>query len=150
MKIKRKLLIKLLLFFTLLAYFGCSTDFEVIDNSVGTHFGLKNKGPKVKIFKGAEATQMKNKLEQMMGKLSSFNIFRNSRLTARGSENLEIDFSEIMEVIDTLGIKNYTFKIINHPDDNIKIFHNLVVTEMDENLKLKLIKYEMTDEFALG
>lgn len=141
---------RLILFSFLLILLGCSTDFEVIDNSVGTHFGVKNKSPRVKTFKGADAMQMKNKLEKMMGKSSSFNIFRNSGFTARGSENLEIDFSEIMEVIDTLGVKNYTFKIINHPDDNYKIFHNLVVTEKDENLKLKLIKYEMTDQFALG
>ncbi|MBC8883747.1 hypothetical protein H9X57_11390 [Flavobacterium piscinae] len=150
MKIKVKPLIKLVVFCSFLAYFGCSTDFEVVDNSTGTHFGVKNKGPKVKTFKGADAMQMKNKLEKMMGKSSSFNIFRNSGLTARGSENLEIDFSEIMEVIDTLGNKNYTFKIINHPDDNYKIFHNLVITEKDENLKIKLVKYEMTDEFALA
>lgn len=150
MNIKSKQIFNFFSLLILLIFYGCSTEFEVIDNSVGTHFGIKNKGPKVKTFKGTDATQMKNKLEQMMGKSSSFNIFRNSGLSARGSENLEIDFSEIMEVIDTLGVKNYTFKILNHPDDSFKIFHNLVITEKDENLKLNLIKYEMTDEFALG
>ncbi|HUH51430.1 MAG TPA: hypothetical protein VLZ11_04990 [Flavobacterium sp.] len=53
-----------------------------------------------------------------------------------------------MEVIDTLGIKNYTFKILNHPEDNYKTFHNLVLTEKENSLEVTVLKYEMSDFFA--
>ncbi len=53
-----------------------------------------------------------------------------------------------MEAIDTLGIKNYTFKILNHPEDNYKTFHNLVLTEKENSLEVTVLKYEMSDFFA--
>lgn len=59
-----------------------------------------------------------------------------------------IDFNSILQVIDTLGIKNYTFRIINHPNDDYKTFHNLVVTEIGSEIETTLMKYEMKEEFA--
>jgi len=87
---------------------------------------------------------MKNRLEQNLGG----NNFLKQSLTSRGLNSTEIDYSEILQIIDSLGKAKYTFKINNHPEDNNKIFHNLVVSESNDNLKLKLVKYEMTDEFA--
>lgn len=48
-----------------------------------------------------------------------------------------------MEVIDTLGNYNYTFRIINHPEDDYNTFHNLLVN-FDENSEVYWIKYDNT------
>lgn len=60
----------------------------------------------------------------------------------------EIDYSEITEVIDSLGIANYTFRITNHPADDYKTFHNLVLTSKDSELEVHLVKYVMTESLA--
>ncbi|MCA6421241.1 MAG: hypothetical protein IM568_00305 [Flavobacterium sp.] len=60
----------------------------------------------------------------------------------------EIDYNTILFIIDSLGVKNYTFKIVNHPDDNYKTFHNLVLTDNHDEPKATIMKYEMTEAFA--
>jgi hypothetical protein len=56
-------------------------------------------------------------------------------------------FDNIMQVVDSLGNSNYTFKVI-HPEDNYKTFFNLVMLEKEQGVKVQLIKYEMSEEFA--
>jgi hypothetical protein len=51
-------------------------------------------------------------------------------------------------VIDSLGVKNYIFKVTNHPEDDYKTFHNLVMTDKEGTLELRLMKYAMTSVFA--
>jgi len=61
----------------------------------------------------------------------------------RSGNNGTIDYTKILEVIDTAGVSNYTFKIINHPEDSPNIFHNLVISQkVNETQERLLIKYE--------
>ena len=52
-----------------------------------------------------------------------------SNSTFRTQTNGTIDYRKILEVIDTSGVANYTFRVENHPEDNYKIFHNLVLSQ---------------------
>lgn len=99
----------------------------------------------IKKLRGEEAKRVYSLLEKNFSKSLTFSNSSNMRV-----ENplALIDYSNILLVIDSIGIKNYTFKIINHPDDNFKTFHNLVLTEKNNELKATIIQYEMTDMFA--
>jgi hypothetical protein len=54
-----------------------------------------------------------------------------------------------MEVQDSIGNKNITFRVKNHPEDDYKTFHNLIMkVSNDGNTSLHLLKYQMTHTFA--
>lgn len=60
----------------------------------------------------------------------------------------EIDYSEVRQITDQLGVGNYTFRINHHPDDDYYTFHNLVLNEHDGNMKIYLVKYKMSKSTA--
>ncbi|MBS4039785.1 MAG: hypothetical protein KGZ81_04225 [Flavobacteriales bacterium] len=137
---KKKVLILTLLLFATGLFWHCSE--EIHDNAVT--FGVKHKKPQIKYLKGAEAKLVMNQLEKKVSK-SKLRILGKAGTYARSNEGT-IDYSEIMQVIDTLGNTNYTFRITNHPEDSDQIFHNLVYSQIDEEIKLILVKYENFDQ----
>ncbi|MFN3942729.1 MAG: hypothetical protein ACK4K1_08840 [Flavobacterium sp.] len=136
---KKNLILTLLLFATGL-FWHCSE--EIHDNAVT--FGVKHKKPQIKYLKGAEAKLIMNQLEKKVSK-SKLRILGKAGTYARSNEGT-IDYSEIMQVVDTLGNTNYTFRIINHPEDTEQKFHNLLYSQLDEEIKLILVKYENFDQ----
>lgn len=136
---QQKIKILLLLFAVITSFFFTSCETEEL-------FIKKNSGEKslrtIKHLKDDDARKVVDFLKKKLPML------RNNNLAMRTEEPLVIDFSKIIEVIDTLGVKNYTFKVVNHPEDNYKIFHNLVLTEKNNEFKAVLMEYEMGEVFA--
>jgi hypothetical protein len=61
----------------------------------------------------------------------------------RTTNNGTIDYSKIIEIIDTSGVANYTFKVTNHPDDSPNVFHNVVLSQKNDGTqKVVLLKYD--------
>lgn len=112
---------------------------------------IKNEGTgsksdvKIKNLKGLEAKKAENLLKSVLEKSGGLTLGSNGSMR---TDEETIDYNNILFVLDTLGIKNYTFKILNHPDDNYKTFHNLILTDKDGLFELTVMKYEMTESFA--
>jgi|GEM_PF-1711045 len=107
--------------------------------------GLGQKsGVTTEYLKGAEAKRIANTLKTKFNDLGG-----NSQQQSLSRTDYEmIDYNNILMVVDSLGVRNYIFRIINHPEDNYKTFHNLVMTDKNGELELTLMKYAMTDVFA--
>ena len=127
-----------------LLFLSCNDDFE----TDGIHFGIKNKNINVKLLKGVNALNVYNKLVLESKKNTSFDISQGKLKVTKGNrysrnnQDLIIDYSQVLQVIDTLGKSNYTFRIINHPEDDEDTFHNLVYNfESEESTKINLLKY---------
>lgn len=60
----------------------------------------------------------------------------------------ELVHDEIIEVTNPEGWKSYTYKILNHPEDDFKTFHNLVLSETGNQPQIHIMKYQMSDETA--
>lgn len=121
---------------------GCQAEDAYVKHK---DYGVKS-GVQIKRLSGIEAKKAENLLKSELQKSGGLNLGSNQS-NLRGNQQ-EIDYDNILMVLDTLGIRNYTFKILNHPDDNNKIFHNLVLTEKNNHLEVAVMKYEMTDLFA--
>nr|MBP6557636.1 hypothetical protein [Flavobacterium sp.] len=126
--------------FSFCTLLSCQTEeLYVKEKNLGEKSGIKTE-----YLKGLEARKAANLLR------TKFNGFggtgQNHNLMRE--ELTEIDYSNILMVMDTLGIKNYVFKIVNHPDDDLKTFHNLVLTDKEGEFALSIMKYHMTDLFA--
>lgn len=71
--------------------------------------------------------------------------------TGRSGDSWEVEFDEILLVTDSLGRKNFTYRV-THPRMSETVFYNLVHTEYKRGkyfyTTVKLVRYEMTDEFA--
>jgi hypothetical protein len=122
---------------------GCDTEEEFIRNNNTT------RKSSVKILRGHETkravTLLKKKLATTNINFSTSSNEHQLRTLTYGT----IDYSQVLEVINGFDFTNYTFKIINHPDDDYKTFHNLVLTvEPNEELKASMLKYEMDEQFA--
>ncbi len=137
--------LKFLSIFTLmcfLVYFqSCQKDDDFLEN--GTHFGPKFNHQKTRIITGKEA----KKIKEMM-----FTSYSNGRKTGRSSLHLRddgqyVDYAQIIEVIDSFGNTNYTFKIINHPEKTDGNFFNLVFSVKDGQSTIELLKYVMDEDF---
>lgn len=139
---KKSLLKSFLILFSFL-FLSCQTEEILVEKK---YFGKKSK-IETRYLKGNEALRVKNLLNTKLSSESKLKIFAANSNSMRTSEGI-IDFNTILQVIDSLGIKNYTFRIINHPDDDEKTFHNLVLTEKDAELEATIMKYEMSDLFA--
>ena len=120
--------------------FGCRQEIE-LHNHGESHDVFAHKS-RVRLLKGAEAEKISNLLSSQLHKLHNKNLF------SKGSP-AEIDYSEITEIIDSLGIANYTFRINNHPDDDYRTFHNLVLTDNDSELEVNVLKFKMSETLAL-
>lgn len=103
---------------------------------------------RTKLLKGQDARNIINQLNSKLRSAGLRPIYdENIQMRTSGQT---IDFNSILQVIDTLGIKNYTFRILNHPSDDYKTFHNLVVTESYNDIKATLMKYEMRGTLDQG
>jgi hypothetical protein len=140
-KVLTNLFVITLLFFLV----GCNTEEMYLKDK-----GSSNKNGIVsKYLTGQEAKKVVDILKKELRKNENINVSSNNTNSSQMRLNEgEIDFNTILLVLDTLGVKNYSFKIINHPEDNIKTFHNLVVTEKENEFNVTIMKYEMTDLFA--
>lgn len=105
----------------------------------------KKSGIKTEYLIGAEAKRIALLLKTKLNNLGSND---QELATLRTGDEEEIDYNNILLVIDSLGVKNYIFKVTNHPEDDYKTFHNLVMTDKEGTLELRLMKYAMTTVFA--
>jgi hypothetical protein len=125
-----------------LVYFqSCQKEDDFLEN--GTHFGPKLNHQKTRIITGKEA----KKIKEMM-----FTSYSNGRKTGRSSLHLRddgqyVDYAQIIEVIDSFGNTNYTFKIINHPEKTDGNFFNLVFSVKDDESTIEILKYVMDEDF---
>ncbi len=129
--------------FALRFLIGCQAE-EKIGNEMHNHV---QDGVEVSYLKGEEANIARQKLISKLQSENTIEILESTPIALRTNEGT-IDFNTIVQVIDTLGIKNYTFRVINHPEDDYKTFHNLILTEKETTMEVKMFEYEMTDTFA--
>ena len=114
------------------------------DLQEGRHFGPNLKRSKVNVLTGQKALEIKSLLD--------FEYNRGRKVAKNPSHalreyNYTIDYSKIIEVIDTLGNTNYTFKIENHPDQEPTNFFNLVLSVKTDGSTIKIVEYQMDEEF---
>ena len=136
----RKNLSKILfaLFLTFLLFQACRNELDI---------GKEHQHPsisdnlKIRKLIGDDAKNISNALLKHLQKTNN-QFLLNKTLSG------EIDYSEISEAIDNIGISNYTFRILNHPDDNFNTFHNLVLSNENGEFNIYLMKYEMDDTTA--
>lgn len=131
------------LFFISIFLTSCqSEDMYIKNEGAGTKSDVS-----IKKLKGLEAKKAENLLKSVLEKSGGLTLV--SGHSSMRTDEETIDYNNILLVLDTLGIKNYTFKILNHPDDNYKTFHNLILTDKEGQFELTVMKYEMTESFAL-
>jgi hypothetical protein len=116
-----------LLFFT-----GCEEDNISYDQP--KQFGPKH-GEPASYLEGEEAERAK--------------MLLNSVIDRSMSRSWTVDFSEVLMITDTIGNKNYTFRVV-HPNSVPKEFYNLVLTENSRTgySTVKLVRYVMSQNFA--
>ena len=137
--------LKFLSIFTLmcfLVYFqSCQKEDDFLEN--GTHFGPKLNHQKTRIVTGKEAEKIK---EMMLTSYLKGKKTGKSSLYLR-EEGQYVDYAQILEVIDSFGNTNYTFKIINHPEKTDGNFFNLVFSVKDDESTIEILKYVMDEDF---
>ncbi|WP_396195310.1 glycoside hydrolase family 108 protein [Flavobacterium sp.] len=104
----------------------------------------KKSGITTEYLKGDEAIRIARMLKT---KFNNLGVNSQQQSVSR-TDYQEIDYNNILLVVDSLGVRNYIFRVTNHPEDNYKTFHNLVMTDKNGELELTLMKYAMTDTFA--
>jgi len=129
-----------ILFISACALQSCQTEeMYVKEKGLGRKSGITTE-----YLKGAEAKRIANTL-----KTKFTNLGENGQQQSLSRTDYEtIDYNNILLVVDSLGVKNYIFRVTNHPEDDYKTFHNLVMTDKNGELELTLMKYAMTDVFA--
>ncbi len=121
------------IFFLLITLVSCEAEKDFL-NDRNVKYGSS------KYLVGREAREIETILKQQLSSL-----FRNK------DESFIVDYAKILEVIDSVGIKNYTFLIKNHPEDDYKTFHNLILNVKPTNeLHVYLNKYMLNEEFAVA
>jgi lysozyme family protein len=129
-----------ILFISICSLQSCQTE-EMLVKEKG--LGRKS-GITTEYLKGAEAKRIANTL-----KTKFTNLGENGQQQSLSRTDYEtIDYNNILLVVDSLGVRNYIFRVTNHPEDDYKTFHNLVMTDKNGELELTLMKYAMTDVFA--
>jgi hypothetical protein len=123
-------------------FFGCEKD--LYTEAQNAHY---KKQIRTKYLSEKEKNSLISIMNKKIQSKEKFNILSKGRSSMRTSEGT-IDYSKILEVIDTLGVKNYTFKVLNHPESDDKTFFNFIVNVKDStNYSFHLFKYKMSDEF---
>ena len=133
----------MLLCFISTTFWQCQKEDDLQD---GKHFGKNLKTTQTKYLEGEEALKIKNLLNSELEK-SNQRIYSKNNSSMR-TDYGTIDFSTIMEVIDTIGIKNYTFRIKNHPEEDNDTFFNLVVNVFNEQSLILLMRYDMSENYV--
>lgn len=132
------------IFLNVFSIIGCSTEeIYLKDKRTGNKNGIFSKH-----LTGIEARKVADILKkELRDNGNSDLISTKANSTQMRLNEFEIDYNDILLVLDTLGVKNYTFKVINHPDDSEAIFHNLVLNEDEyNNRKLLMLKYEKVNQ----
>lgn len=129
-----------ILFISICSLQSCQTEeMFVKEKGLGRKSGITTE-----YLKSAEAKRIANTL-----KTKFTNLGGNGQQQSLSRTDYEtIDYSTILLVVDSLGVRNYIFRVTNHPEDDYKTFHNLVMTDKNGELELTLMKYAMTDVFA--
>lgn len=84
-------------------------------------------------------------------KMQDLKNIANRNLAGRTIEQIVpyIDDTEIIGITNPNGSINYTFRL-RMPDASLEKFHNLVMTEINDDVHLRLFTYEMDKDFAVG
>ena len=107
-----------------------------------TEQSLKKKAYKTRSISSAE---IPNILALINNKTKSAFTKNKSATTNYGS----LDLDAIMEVVDTIGATNYSFRITNIEDDGFSLYNLVVHTDEYGNVKTPyIIKYTMEESFA--
>lgn len=127
------------MFLSLFIITGCEKDLyeDEIKNS--------QREIKTELLTGESARFIGEKLKKSLRKKYNISDASSSRIEMASIG--EIVFDEVMQVEDSLGKKTYTFRV-NHPDEAISKFYNLVLQEKAQGNIVKLFEYTMTDEFG--
>ena len=136
MKTKIKLLVYL--FAVTIFYTFTSCEKELFENQIVQESKNQNK---INYITGAEASKV---IENLTNNIQNYNSSNRGGTINYGT----IDYSHVMKVVDTIGNKNYTFKV-SHPDASFTKFYNIVLQEkIDGQSLIKLFEYNMTEDFA--
>jgi putative chitinase len=129
----------------LLTVLACSVHEEALNDTHAMYWGKNH----ARLITGNDVIPFKNILLSEIEKSRQITFLKEVDSSLVTGNFGAVDYSEIFEVIDSLDVKNYSFRIVNHPNDNFNIFHNLVLTEKDGAFEITLMRYEMEDAFAL-
>lgn len=141
-RLKEILKLKLLLLCCLTLFWQCQDDFEESNVNVHELNSLNDSNVSYRMLTGKEARNKADLLNATISQSHSLDTGMAYRGTNENNNNGTIDYDNILEVIDTSGIANYTFKVNNHPDDSETVFHNLVLSDNGTEQKVTLVKYE--------
>ena len=109
---------------------------------------VNSKGLKIRTLRGIDAQRAAEKLKNEVLNMGRISIQSENGIAFKTADTGTIKYDEILEVIDSLGNKNYTFRIEGHPEEDDKSFFNLVVNVKEQEQKVLLLKYNMDDTFA--
>lgn len=123
---------------------GCMQDDFYNENQNNSY---NKSGLKINRITGSKAKQLAGKFN--IETLSGFTINSGTGMNYKSANTGTIKYDEILEVIDTLGNTNYTFRIEGHPMESERSFFNLVVNIKDGQQQSYILEYEMEEEFAL-
>ena len=127
------------LFMTICLILSCSEDFY--EENTQLH---SSTGSLVRHLTGNDADRI---IKILKTNLILLNPDSNSRTSASYGT---VEYSKIIEVIDTLGVENYTFSLKNHPEDDFRTFHNLVVNiNEQQRTEIHIVEYKMEQNFAI-
>lgn len=138
MKIIFKKTLKILIICFALIISSCEK--ELYEQSI-----IKNKSSKTEMLRGREAEKVALRLKKILESQNSLSSNEFARTISLNIGNISYD--EILKIIDPYGKENYTFKIELPEDTDLK-FTNLILQEKDSYTTIKLIEYNMTEQFA--
>lgn len=139
MKDQLKNYLKFSLVFLFFAFSSCEKDLYQ-ENIKQKH------NSRTEILTGKEAEKVASRLNSFLSSRISTNNDAFSKTITLDIGNISYD--EILKIIDSYGKENYTFEII-YPEKSYKKFANLILQEKENHTTVKIIEYEMTEEYAL-
>ncbi|MCA6422154.1 MAG: hypothetical protein IM568_04950 [Flavobacterium sp.] len=138
MKNRIKTTLKLTLICSLFFFLSCEK--ELYEQSI-----KKNKTSKTEMLRGKEAEKVALRIKKILNSQNSLSSNEFARTISLNIGNISYD--EILKIIDTYGKENYTLKIELPEETDLK-FANLVLQEKDSYTTIKVIEYNMTEQFA--
>jgi hypothetical protein len=138
MKNRIKTTLKLTLICSLFFFLSCEK--ELYEQSI-----KKNKTSKTEMLRGKEAEKVALRIKKILGSQNSLSSNEFARTITLDFGN--INYDEILKIIDTYGKENYTLQI-DYPEKTDTKFANLILQEKDNYTSIKVIEYNMTEQFA--
>lgn len=145
---KRKSFRNFIIFLLITRLFLISCSEDLYEETNGTHFGIKHKN-NVEVLTGKKAVVVFNQLINESKKNKNFDILDNvlkingkNTFLLKNNNQTTLDYTQIMQVVDNHGNTNYTFKILNHPDDDENTFHNLVFNNNNFSSRINILRYD--------